>query len=288
MVKIRNQIYSWVNFNSFYCGYHNSIIRGKNSFLYERAYLSVRIPNQGLNETQIELLKKIVQECHSNEINIYFIIAPDKVSSYPEYLSPLYTYFYKNETNYAEQIKKTLQQNNIPVYNAQKLVFQLKEKNEYPPFNKTGTHWNLYGAGRTVQESFNYFHIANIMLTNIETSKKAFLTERDISNLLNLSIHYKTNEDYCKPDFTTSTPLVTPTAIIGNSFSNEYKYILTTSHLLNEKTLQHYANKPITDDDAKQIWKSKNIFFIYTIIAFLNPDDQLYKKIQVLLDNKPN
>lgn len=288
LVKIKNQLYSWANFNAFYSGYNNTIIRGTNDYLYEKGYLSVRIPNQKLNENQIQLLKNIVQECTHHAINIYFIIAPDKVSSYPEYLSPLYTFFYRGITNYAEQIEKTFKEHHIPVYNAQKLMYQLKENNELPSFNKTGTHWNLYGAGKAVQESFNYFNIANIALTNIESSKEAFFTEKDISKLLNLAIHYRSNEKYYNPEFSTATPLVTPAVIIGNSFSNEYKHILVTSHLLNEETLQHYENKPLTDDDAKNIWKSKHIFFIYTVSAYLNPHDQLYKKIQMMLDNKPN
>lgn len=288
LVKLRNQLYYWINLNSFFYGQNNTIIRGKDKYLYEEVYLKIRIPDQKLNEKQIALLKQIVQECHNNQVDIYFIIAPDKVSSYPEFLSDLYTFFYHHTTNYAEEIENILQQHDIPVYNTQRLIFQLKNENIFPPYPKTGTHWNLYGAGRAVQESLNYFNLASMTLTHVESSKKTFLTERDISNILNLPIRYRTNEDYYMPHFTVSAPLDSSLTIIGNSYSHEYEHIVLSANLLEAHNLKYFGNEPLSHESGQQIWETKKFFFIYTPSAFLNPDDQLYKKIQILLDTKPH
>lgn len=286
LIKVRNQIYAWTNFNSFFYG--NTIIRGTEEYLFEKAYLELRNPNLQLPKEQIQLIKEIAHECKNKNINFYFIIAPNKVTSYPEYLSPLYTFFYKDNPNYAKEIENIFIENNIPVYNAQELMFQLKENNELPAFNKTGTHWNFYGAGRTVQESFNYFNIAAINKIKIETSKNAYWAEMDLSRLLNLRIHYKTNENYYKPTFATAHPINTDTVIIGNSFSNEYTQIITPSNLINDPTLlQQYENTPLTAEECKKIWEVKNIFLIYTVNSIYSSTSQLYKKIQMLLDNKP-
>lgn len=285
-LKIRNQIYAWTNFNRFYFG--QQMIRGRKMYLYEKGYLSIRLPNHKLQEKQIQLIKKIAEKCSANNINFYFIIAPDKVATYPEYLSKLHTFFYNQTPNHAKEIEKVFKENSIPIYNAQELMFQIKSNDELPPFNKTGTHWNFYGAGKTVQESFKYFNITNIELINIKHSKDAYLTERDISKLLNLPIHYKTNELYYKPTFTAKHPLNVPTVIIGNSFSNEFIHTITLSNLISDPALlQHYENQPLTVENAEKIWKVKNIFFIYTAIAIYDQQNQLYKKIQALLDNAP-
>ncbi|MDE5682507.1 MAG: hypothetical protein K2I05_09335, partial [Mailhella sp.] len=109
-----------------------------------------------------------------------------------------------------------------------------------------------------------------------------------IIKLLNLTIHYKTNELYYKPTFTAKHPLNVPTVIIGNSFSNEFIHTITLSNLISDPAfLQHYENQPLTVENAEKIWKVKNIFFIYTAIAIYDQQNQLYKKIQALLDNAP-
>ena len=63
-----------------------------------------------------------------------------------------YQYFLGNDCSYYDKLERKLRELNINVINTQSIVSKIREEGMYQPFSKTGTHWNLYGAGRVLQE----------------------------------------------------------------------------------------------------------------------------------------
>lgn len=283
-LKLKNQLYDWANFNLIHSGYSNSVIQGKNKYLFQKVYFTSLSPNcSSLPVEKFNKIKLLYQELKKKNIDLYIILAPNKVLTYPEQLPLRYSYFFHNDCHYYKKIENQLKEMEIPVFNAQSLVDEIKKKENYEPFSKTGIHWNLYGAGRTVQESLKAFGLADIKIKNIDSSASPYRTERDIANLLNLIVPYMTNENYPYPHFKGTTDIEGITAIIGNSFSKEYKQIL--ADIIEEKNIIHKENTPLSNKETRIILTSKRIFLVYTDIPFRNKEDQLWKKIDVLLDN---
>lgn len=286
-LKLKNQLYDWANFNLIHSGYNNNVIQGKNHYLFEKYYFkSLNTKCLSIPHHQLLKLKLLHEKLKRKDINLYVILAPSKVLTYQELLPQRFTYFYNNDCHYHDKIEKNLNQMGVPVFNAQTLVNRIRETENYEPFSRTGTHWNFYGAGRTVQESLRAFSLADIKIKEIDTSLSPYWAEYDIAGLLNLLISFPKNETFPYPKFVSSVNFDGVTTIIGNSFSNEYKQIL--SNILKNNTIIHKENPPLSDLDAKNIMRSKRIFLVYTDIPFVETEDQLWKKIDVLLDNVNN
>lgn len=283
-LKIKNQLYDWANFNVIHSGYKNNVIQGYDGYLFERGYFASLSYNCMDSNSEgfykLDMLHKVI---NSRGGDLYVVLAPNKVLTYKDKLPTRYSFFYNNNCNYYYKIEKKLKQLGIPVYNAQNLAQNIRENEKYEPFSKTGTHWNFYGAGRTVEESLRYFGLADLELKQVDTSLTPYMTERDIADLLNLPVKYYTGEHYPYPRFTKSIVLDGKTSIIGNSFSNEYKRVLF--EVLKNKMIIHKGNSPLSNQEAKDILTSKSIFLVYTDQPFFNKQDQLWKKIDILLDN---
>ena len=173
----------------------------------------------------------------------------------------------------------------IKVFNSQPIIFKIRQYEKYQPFSKTGTHWNLYGAGRIVQEASSFFGWGKVEIKNVENSDKPWFTERDIGRLLNLIIKYESNEKFYRPIYEKINPLAGKTTVIGNSFSNEFVKNFIAAGLADK--VYHFENKPLVSNDVAFINKSKRIIFVYTDIALMNENDQFYKKLDFLLETLP-
>lgn len=171
----------------------------------------------------------------------------------------------------------------INVYNSQKLLSSIAENETYQPYNKTGTHWNYYGAGRVFQASAETFNFGKIELRDIETRSQQYGTERDIADLLNLWIPYYPRQSFYRPVWQSEAFVKGKTAIIGNSFSNEYKINAEYSGIF--ENLSHYGNLPLSDKDYKDILNTDRIIFVYTDNVFMNAQDQMYQKLNKLIEN---
>ena len=156
-------------------------------------------------------------------------------------------------------------------------------RGEYQPFSKTGTHWNLYGAGQVFTNAFKTFGLSDVKMTKIQTSKKPYITEKDIANLLNRLDLYETDEKYPRPLFEISKTVSDKTGLIGNSFSNEFKQSMLNAKVVSSKNLVYEGNPPLTPEKTRQLLQSKRIFMVYTDVPFMNINDQMFKKIDMLL-----
>lgn len=277
-LKLKNQIYDWENFGKIHSGYSRNVIQGKDHYLFERGYFMtcINIPQE---IQKIKNLKKVLDE---KGIDLYFIIAPDKVATYKDKIPERYAYFYNKSCQQSQKFEEKLVSYGINVFNAQSIMYDIREKENYEPFSVTGTHWNLYGASRTLQEAAKQFEWGSLEFSNIESKEKPYTTERDIADLLNLITPYYPHQTFYKPIFKTIKPLEGKTTIIGNSFSKEFKMVLINSGLVSSNNLLHFENKPLQESDVENILKSKRVIFVYTANAPLNREHQIYKKIDII------
>mgnify|MGYP002869999559 CR=1 FL=1 len=235
-LKLKNQIYDWANLGRIHSGYSRCVIQGKDNYLFERAYFKTckNIPQE------IQKIKELKKFLDKKGIELYVIVAPNKVVTYFDKIPQRFAYFYKNSCHHSQKIEEKLETMGINVFNAQSIMYQMRKKESYEPFSVTGTHWNHYGAGRTLQEASKVFGWGKIDILKMETQDKPYTTERDIANLLNLIIPYYPHQNFYRPIFKQSRALDGKTTIIGNSFSNEFKIALLNSGLVSSKNPSIY------------------------------------------------
>lgn len=284
MLKTKNTIYDWANFGKIHSGSQQTIIQGKENIIYQKVYFNSFKKNCSPIPDNLKKLKDLKDVLQKKNIELFVILAPNKAVTYPELIPLRYKYFLGDECKYYDKLEQKITEYGIPVYNAQKLMHDIRKNEDIEPFNKTGTHWNFYGAGRAVQESAKHFNWGDIKIKEIQTQTTPYFTERDFGNLLNLWYKYYPNQTFYKPIFDKVSPLSDTITIISNSFGNEYKKMFIDAGLSNGK-LNHYENKPLTSENIPLILKSNKIILIYTDDALITANDQFYKKIDFLLNN---
>ncbi|MDO4161757.1 MAG: hypothetical protein Q4D80_01970 [Pseudomonadota bacterium] len=282
-LKTKNQLYDIFNLGKIHSGFNETVIEGSDNYLYSRGYfLSYRHTCTAI-PPEFNKIKELKDIADKKNISVYFVLAANKAVIYPQYIPSRYRFFYDNNCDYYNQIEQKLKEMGINVYNSQKLLSSIAENETYQPYNKTGTHWNYYGAGRVFQASAEMFNFGKIELRDIETRSQKYGTERDIADLLNLWIPYYPRQSFYRPVWQSEAFVKGKTAIIGNSFSNEYKINAEYSGIF--ENLSHYENLPLSDKDCHNILNTDRIIFVYTDRAFLQANHQFYQKIDRLIKN---
>ena len=282
-LKTKNQIYDWVNFNRIHSGYNKNVVQGADYYLFERGYFaSFRLSCRPLPEEGFKKFENLNRALKENDIDLYVVLAPNKAVTYQDHIPLHYKFFLGKDCGYYAKITENLRKRGIKVFNGQSLMADLR-RGEYQPFSKTGTHWNLFGAGNVFAAAFKEFGLSNVKVTEIQTSKKPYITERDIADLLNRLDFYETGEEYPRPLFEISKALSGKTGIIGNSFSNEFKQSILNAGVVSSKNLVYEGNPPLTPEKTRQLLQTNRIFMVYTDLPFMNINDQMFKKIDMLL-----
>ncbi len=285
MLKTKNQIYDIANLGVIHSGYSNAVIQGKNNYLFEKHYFNSFSKQCLPVPKELEKLKELKKVLKKKNIDLYVILAPNKAVTYPDLMPYRYKYFLGEDCGYYDKLEHKIHELGVPVFNAQKLISDIRKNEKYQPFSITGTHWNYYSAGRTVQESAKQFRWANVQIREVRGSDDPYSTELDIARLLNRWFLYNPEQTFYKPIFEKSVPLQGETTIIGNSFSAEYKHMFVDAGLQDGK-LYWFGNNPLAVTDIPNILKSKRIILIYTDTAMMHElNGQFYKKLNFLLDN---
>ena len=282
MLKAKNQIYDWMNFGQMHSGINNAVIQGKQGYLYERFYFNSYSKNCHNIPNSLNKIKDLDRILKKKDMSLFVILAPNKAVTYSDLIPKRYRFFLGDNCEYYDKLEKELKKLNIKIFNSQPVVSMMKKSEKYQPFSKTGTHWNHYGAGRVVQEAASFFGWGNIEISDIRTGNKPYSTERDIANLLNLFVRYKSDEKFYKPVYKKTKSLIGKTVVIGNSFSNEFVRNFIDAGLSDK--VYHFENSPLTSDDILSVKQSKRIIFVYTDLDMVDEDSQFYKKVEFLLD----
>lgn len=280
-LKLKNQLYDWANFGKIHSGFDNNIVEGKHNYLFGK-YFFYALSKQCPQIPDFSKLAQFVEIAKQKNIELYFILAPSKALVYKDYLPKRWTFFLGDDCHINDKIAEQLQKLDIKVYNAQPLAEQLRQENSYQPFPRTGIHWNAYGAGKTFVEAMKSFNFGNVKITSIEERDTPYFAEQDLYKLKNV-FNRRLNDIYYKPILNADFQLVGRTAIIGNSFSNEFKILYLESKIQNAEDVIFYENQPLTKEDVHKIYQSKRIFFVYNV-EIAQPYNGLDTKLNILVE----
>jgi hypothetical protein len=243
--SIMSRTYNQMLYTVFQAGSNNSILIGKNGYLFELAYPEAYL-NEPTEKQKHDLHDKILTLAALQETlkemgkSLFVIITPSKVSIYPEYLPDDYRKYVEMKNrgeeysqNFYEYFISQAGNIGLKYFDYHDTFLELK-KNEVEIFSKGGTHWN----GLAVIEYFNDF----IKTVNLERKNKigmvkkikvtpvwsnAFMTDNDLEILLNLFPSYKGINIFPKTQFYSyhMETLSIPTAyrpdvfVMGGSFN---------------------------------------------------------------------
>ncbi len=117
---------------------------GEDSLVQYRAFTP-------MTEDELKKFTRILEErhawCEARGIRYLFVIPPNKLTVYPEYMPEGLTR--TSEESHVDQFMEYVNKNsNVKVIHLKDILFRAKEKYEgvHPIFYKTGTHWNQLGA----------------------------------------------------------------------------------------------------------------------------------------------
>lgn len=287
LLKTKNQIYGWMNLNQFHCAAQNTIVVGKNQFLYSCNYLDT-VYNDALYpqlsqgvDIQTTKLKEIQQMLAQKGIDFMFVLAPSKARVYQDKTPLLYRWFNQNKDRYDTYTvwESYLKSKNIPYFNSLVLARQMRAQKKYEPFYPYGIHWNFYFAGRVVQESLQQLSSESKNtfppLTEIQVQRftAPIMSERDLGDLLNLWIPFgNPQQPSFRIQWRSESKLPFKTVIIGDSFSNEYAMELANAFYQGDFSyVYNISNKPLSLELFNQFMAdSKLLMFVHTEINLLN------------------
>jgi len=217
LIRINNQI----AYTLFDTALANSVIIGKNNYLYEINYIKAFegtdfIGNEKIIE-QVDNARQLQDLLGGKGKHFFIIFAPGKASFYPEYIPNKYRNPTRSRTNY-EQFTNLCQQSGVHYLDFNRWFVAMKDTSRYPLFTRTGTHWSLYGVALAVDSLVKYMEKSGNMdmvdfgWDGIELSNEPRDTDNDIAEGMNLlfpipsgklaypNLRYGSEEGKVKPD----------------------------------------------------------------------------------------
>ncbi|HLO91035.1 MAG TPA: hypothetical protein VK172_07695 [Lentimicrobium sp.] len=171
-IRFNNQI----DYYLFKKAHANSVVVGKNNYLFETRYLDAASGRDYIGEDSInrvvERIKLIQAELEKRNKTFLIVFTPGKGTFYNEYAPENYQITDK-PTNY-KTYKRLLVQNNINFIDFNSYFLKLKEKSKYPLYPKYGIHWSYYGMAISLDsilkkvESMRNISLQDMTMRNIE------------------------------------------------------------------------------------------------------------------------
>lgn len=190
-VRIHNQIH----FSFYDQAIANSVIIGKENYLYEENYILTYlgrdfIGTEAIHE-KVEKIKSISDTLQQINKEIIILLAPGKGSFYPEFIPDDYEPDLKTQTNY-ETYASAFNSTKIHVLDFNQWFRDKKSTSPYPLFPKTGIHWSRYGEILVADSLINYIEfiskkeLPNLVIDTIIKSYDMEETDDDIEDGMNL------------------------------------------------------------------------------------------------------
>lgn len=192
LTRLHNQIH----FSIYGQAYHKDIFQVSDGHLVGQEYLDSW---QGLDreeptelQQRAQRLASLNQYLQANGKAFAVVIAPDKVSTYPE------SFGFKPDSeakdNNYHQWKKLLSEAQIPFIDFKRDYALNKEHAEYPLFPKTGIHWSVYGMTKALDSIADFIstnsqvQVPGLILNEISEHRNYRAVETDLEDALNLLI----------------------------------------------------------------------------------------------------
>lgn len=282
MLKTKNTLYDWLNFRYIHKGYFEAIIEGKNRYLFGN-YLFKSVYKYCFPVPNMEKLSLFNEYAKKHGIEVYFVLAPSKALTYYEYLPERYKYFLGKDCHIYQNLTDKITELKVPVYNSQPLIEKIHRNSGPEPFPIGGIHWNLYGAGMVLKDSFKSFGLGELNVKRIDARKHPYYSEQDLTKLQNVFFTKHNDKVFYRPVIEADFKLDGITVVVGDSYSNEYYLSLKNAKVVKDGHLLHYGNEPLNDERAAKILQSNRVIFVYTD-DIIDYNHQFYKKIDFLVE----
>lgn len=194
LIPLRNQI----SYSLFHTSTHDSIILGKDNYLYEENYIlkHLQIISPVSDAYMKELICKLTDlqdRLAADNKQLFIFITPSKAHIYSEYIPDSYLALApeNQSTSSYEKLLAALDEYSLPYYDSVPYVLKNKTSFEYPAFPTTGIHWSLVEGFAVTQRLMDSMEEQlDINLPEFELSwavtPTALGSDRDIEQLLNI------------------------------------------------------------------------------------------------------
>ncbi|MDC3252709.1 hypothetical protein OAU25_00480 [Crocinitomicaceae bacterium] len=145
-IRLNNQRHYWF----FNRARANSVVVGKESYLYEQNYIKafggVDFIGADAIEEKSKKLKFIQERLKENGTDLYVLFAPGKGSYCSEYIPNKWKdKFNKHGTTNYKSYRNAFDRKKINYIDFNAWFLEMKETTPYPLFGKAGIHWSKYG-----------------------------------------------------------------------------------------------------------------------------------------------
>lgn len=189
-VRIHNQL----DYSLFTKLNANSVIVGKENYLYEKNYIRSYLGDDFIGTDKInstvKTIDSIYQILKENNTELLLIFAPGKGFFYPEYI-PDEMMHQRGPTNY-ETYLRALSNTNIPFIDFNDLFLKMKDTSSVVLYPKTGIHWSQGSIPFVLDsiikktESLLEKDLPNVIYSYPPPASKADKQDADIEKSLNL------------------------------------------------------------------------------------------------------
>jgi hypothetical protein len=194
-VRLNNQLY----FSLFRIAKANSVVIGKENYLYEENYIKEYYGHNFIGQARInevtDRLKSIDSAFKTINKTLLVVFAPGKASYYPEYIPDDYKKM-NDSTNY-KSFSKAIYESGISFIDFNDWFKKQKSISNIVLYPKTGIHWSDYGSILAI-DSINKFiakklnhNPVEIHWTEFSQEESVSYVDSDIENGMNLLFKIK-------------------------------------------------------------------------------------------------
>lgn len=299
LVRIKNSLYSSVNFGIHHYSFYRQIVTGEGNYLFQKNFIS---PNfctskcRKIVDQNIQTIKEFKKKLGEYGVPVAVILLPDKASqlrSFWPFLWKLQDKYNPLKVNWHDYYETELRKSEVPILNLQDcLAYNL------PPFSflPSGEHWTLIGADATLPTLTFFLSENKFGIFNVEPSDKklyfsmmALHAETDLYDLLNeYNIYQKLPSHYPYYDYSFMEPnLANRLVLYGDSYTNQLNSVLLASGTYIQDHLLHFENKKLNKDDLFNILRFRApVILAYTLpnLTSSRVKDDLTSMIAILND----
>lgn len=229
-VRVRNQFSYWL----YDKAYASNVVIGKENVLYQDFYIDSYLGKDYVGEeevrTDVNRFVQVQKKFRDSGKQLVLLIAPGKVSMFPEFLPDRFADEIKNTSNY-EIYTKELGAKGAVYFDAQKYLRSIRDTSTHPLFPRTGTHWSGYAVTIVADTLFKFLehHIGKDFGTiknnpGIVADTGLRFTDSDIGDAMNLLFPIKPYSMYYPSvTFNVKNEETKPDALlIGDSFTQSF------------------------------------------------------------------
>jgi len=257
-VRIKNQI----DFSLFRQLNVKDVKIGKENYFFRYTKYFVEGGNyQGDDQLKKNILqlKKVQDSLKKKGKFLVFVIAPDKLWIYNEFLSEPNVLNSKS-TEYYDTYINLLKKYNCDYINLNAAFLKLKKTTNYELFAKGGSHWTEYGALFGMDSIANYikektkYNFPQPVLIKKEVDQNPWFHDEDIYNASNLQFNISENGSFIHPKLKSDNVERTTKAILcGDSFCHAICWKEYFANYFHEESTFWYYNRVIHKANNKLI-----------------------------------